>query len=164
MMYATKSLPPPSTPPPQTTFWSNEVGVNRNVAATSASAASLARPNPSVSNCGLVIVQVGLLPTHSDGPRPDGWSFGFDMNSIHPVFSGLNESSSVVVWNFKMGKKWRNSWGTVERMVTSKLTDLRFESHQNKSIYKPQNPVDILWKLHQPLLVNILRLAGFLLN
>ena len=72
MMYATKSLPPPSTPPPQTTFWSNEVVVNRNVAATSASAASLARPNPSVSNCGLVIVQVGLLPTHSDGPRPDG--------------------------------------------------------------------------------------------
>ena len=66
MMYATKSLPPPATPPPeQQIVISRETGLNPAYWTTGGPVdpnrqvpASLARPNPSVSNCGLVIVQV----------------------------------------------------------------------------------------------------------
>ncbi len=64
MMYATKSLPPPATPPPEPNvlvvnglnpnYWTG----NHLEAGPRPVATSLARPNPSVSNCGLVIVQV----------------------------------------------------------------------------------------------------------
>ena len=67
MMYATKSLPPPATPPPEqnVVVVNLENGLNQSYwtgghleAAQRPVSTSLARPNPSVSNCGLVIVQV----------------------------------------------------------------------------------------------------------
>lgn len=63
-MYATKSLPPPTTPPPEESdlvgdpglYWSSDP-VDQDHSTREVSS-YLARPNPSVSNCGLVIVQV----------------------------------------------------------------------------------------------------------